>query len=377
MHPKFDRLFLSIPSEFVSINDIGKFTVTVTGDGEPLRYKYEQTHPFYYKILIDDKANVTKVEFSGKALMEEYPALIDATNITTCIDNINACHVCNINWTEAYPAVKVMQCDVTSDVHSDFRIPELYSGMIKRTSRDWQIESYTSTRFAIENTAVTRRYRSRMVIYDKEAEIQRSCNAPFLDAVTNSQEQLAYFQKKIRFELNLNSMNRIRKYLKVDDTTLSSVLSSQEDPIGTFLAEATVARDPLQNAIAYSTSLRMLEHILLATLCGFDMERIEGIVRDLYSQSSARKALKPYQDIVRTVRHNIPDIDTNMTLSDIRTHLRYMLSVCMPGDEQDPRNLQSLYHSPKSHVWIPQGGDNWGYCPLSASQPRNNPKLFT
>lgn len=352
MNPKFDRLFISLPSEFVTIYDRSQFTVTLSGEGEPLRYKYEQTTPFYYLIIVDEKKHETKLEFSGKALLEHYPSLIDESNISECIKNINAKHICYISWTPiAYQSAQVLQCDVTADIHSSYRIPEIYAGMMKQSSRDWQIESYTSTRFAIENTAVTRRYRIRMSIYDKEIEMGRSTNVAFLDTVRNKEYQLEYFKNKIRIELNLNSVNRIRRYLKVEKSSLSAVLSSREDPIGRFLSESVVCSDPIRNAICISENMKMLEHLLLLALCNFDIEKIECIVRELYSERSARRVIKTYKEIIIATQHNVSDIDTNLVFADIRNHLRYMLTVCLPNSIEDPRNLHSLYHSKNCETW--------------------------
>lgn len=341
----FDRLKIRVPTEFVTVIDQSAFTMTTTGDGMVTRMKYEQTSPFYYNIMVDMTKQTSTVEFSGKALLDDYPHLIDSTNITTCIDNINACGVCYINTDEALAQAYVVQCDVTRDVTSTWSITDLYRHLPVRNNRQWCLRDITSNRFTLENTVVTKRKKVRMVVYDKEMEMDRSVNQPFLNSISNTDDQLAYYKNKVRFELNLNSLDRIRKYFHVSTTRLSAIFASNVDPIAEVLSEALGDETPLNNTKKQAGNLRELEHLLLMALCGFDMRKIELVVRDLYGSSrSIKRVMEPYHKLLAEITANVPAPENDLYFAEIRNRLRYMLSMAF-GSAYDGCNLLRLYHS--------------------------------
>ena len=129
----FDRLRLSIPNDFVTIIDLTPFTTTISGEGVIKHSQFEQTSPFFYRILTENGKNTVIVEFNGKALMDDYPSLINHTNISKCFENINKQGVCVIAAEQVIQTAYVLQCDVTSDIPCEYTIQELY-GKINLTS---------------------------------------------------------------------------------------------------------------------------------------------------------------------------------------------------------------------------------------------------
>lgn len=61
-------------------------------------------------------------------------------------------------------------------------------------------------------------------IYNKEVEILTSKNKPFLKMVRNPTEIMAYYEKKTRFELKMETKRMIMKKLKIPDTSYYSVM---------------------------------------------------------------------------------------------------------------------------------------------------------
>lgn len=353
----FDRFKLSIPSACLTILDESAFTTTLSGEGELLRRRYEQTSPFYYSICIDQRKMTTEIEFSGKALLDDYPSLISKANITNCFENINSYGICYINSEQVLQTAIVKQCDVTFDVASPYSIKDLYTNINLSSSKKWCIREICSNRFTIESTNTTNRFKSRFIVYDKGEEMTRKSNTNFLSTVRNPEEQLEYYKGKMRFELNLNSMNRISHFFGDSDTRLITLLHSPSDPIDVFLTEATGYEDTLQHASKLSASLTNLEHLLLLAICAYDLNKVELLIRDIYGASrSIKRCKEPYENLLERLKCIIPDPQNNLLCQDISSQLKYMLGLLNEPVNVSVPNLRKLYNSSKQTT--PQGKTN-------------------
>ena len=70
--------------------------------------------------------------------------------------------------------------------------------------------------------------------------MQRASNRKFMDTLADREKLQDYFKDKVRFELNLNSMEQLRRTLNIPDTSLNSVLDSDANPIWSMLDKALV-----------------------------------------------------------------------------------------------------------------------------------------
>ncbi len=343
----FDRLRLSLPTNAVSILKPEEFNTTMSGEGSSIRSKYEQSSPYYYSVIVDYTKNTTIVEFNGKVLLDDYPSLIYHANITSCFEHINHCGICYIPPKQAVEHAYVLQCDVTKDLTANCTVSDLYHGLTIRNNKKWCLRDITSNRFTIESTVVTKRKKTRLVIYDKNEEMKRKPNEMFLASVGNPQEQLSYFSNKIRYELNLNSVDRIRHVFGTDDNRLTTLLHSAVDPIDFVLNEIIFDDDSaLSKAAQASGGLRTLEHLLLLAVCDYDIHKVERVIRDLYAGSrSITRAIEPYQNLYHQLIRNAPEPKNDMCLIDIRNYLRYMLAKAFGDPAATSPNLLQLYHS--------------------------------
>lgn len=343
----FDRLRLSLPATAVSILQPEEFTTTVSGEGISIMSKFEQNYPFYYSIAVDYSKATTIVEFNGKALLDDYPSLINQTNITYCFEHINHCGVCYIQLEQAVEQAYVLQCDVTRDIPANCNVSDLYRNLTMQNNRKWSLRDITSNRFTIESTVSTKRMKTRLLVYDKSEEMRRKPNEAFLATVGNPEEQLAYFKNKIRYELNLNSLNRIRRVFGIEDNKLTTLLHSTEDPIDFVLNEIIFDDDSaLSKAVQTSGNLRTLEHLLLLAVCDYDIGKVERVIRDIYGKTrSIPRTLEPYQTLYHQLIGNVPEPKNDMCLIDIRNYLRYMLAKAFGDPTTTSPNLLQLYHS--------------------------------
>ena len=359
MSVKFDRFRLSIPNSAITILKPDEFTHTVSKDGMETHLKYEQKMPFYYLILVDLVRNRTYVEFSGKALLDNYPQLIQSNNIEQCLVNINSYRICNIVIDEAVATADVCQCDVTADVTFNGSFKDLASGIIMKNSRQYTIPTITANRFTIQNTVTTNRKRERLIIYDKAEDMRRKVNQQFLSVVNNANEQWEYFANKARFELNLNSLDRIRKYLGVTDASLLNVLHSHSDPILMFLQQSLGDDSNIDILKHHTPKLRMLEHLLLLCLCDFDLQKLEVIVRDTTgSKNSITNTMIPFKNIYQSIICNcdMPKADIDfIQLQELlkRAVRRYLIH----NNSTTDSSLLSLYQKSVEDTTVPMPYD--------------------
>lgn len=74
-------------------------------------------------------------------------------------------------------------------------------------------------------------------MYDKYKEMQKASNKSFLYSTNQPDNMLESFNEKVRLELNLNSIEQIRKSLKITSTSLMDILSAPVNPICDFISE--------------------------------------------------------------------------------------------------------------------------------------------
>ena len=234
----FDKLKIVTNIEDITNIDTTVF-VTQTKDGEILYHKYRQESPFCLLIQADYNKQELVIEFTGKILKEDYPQLINRNNIVQCLEAINGMGICRIDTEAILAHGEVCKCDVTKDISST-QMQEIIAQMKQSlTNYDkWSCAKYQGNGLVIYKTVKTDRYKKRLSIYDKHKELTMACNREFLNTISNREELLAYFQDRIRFELNIDTKAQIRLLLGVMDNRLHSVLSSNANPILTVFDEA-------------------------------------------------------------------------------------------------------------------------------------------
>jgi hypothetical protein len=137
-----------------------------------------------------------------------------------------------------------------------------------------------------------------MTIYDKAAEMQLKANQEYLDRLSNRDEVAEYFKDKVRFELNLNSMEQIRQHLNIHDTMLHNVLHTEANPIVEFIDKAFVLEEPAP----IDMKLRDIERLALLESVDRDVTKLEMIVRKHSSpKSHISQLMQPYRNLLKTI----------------------------------------------------------------------------
>jgi hypothetical protein len=231
-----DRLKIVMPLCYVNVIDDCVFKCN-SMSGCILNMTYKQKVPEYLSVKLDYENDKAVIEFTGKILGKRYPELIRLTNIRQCVENINAMGIIIIDK-DAIMSAEVLKCDLTIDTEV-YDISALtryiknslsnYDAYVSKPKRNGNLE--------LEKNVDTAKCKKRLTIYDKEKEMNMSRNKKFLDKYFNGTNP---FTNMCRFELNLYTMEAIRKALNIAKSTVRQVLLSArtQNPIRDFLLEA-------------------------------------------------------------------------------------------------------------------------------------------
>ena len=116
-----------------------------------------------------------------------------------------------------------------------------------------------------------------------------------------------FYKDKIRFELNLNTKEQIRKNLNVESTTLAKVLAADSNPILNVLDE--VLCQPVSCEEIQGLSLRDYERLAFLREHDNDLQKVEMKIRSLVScNTSINKTMRPYRELLERLNQNVPVI---------------------------------------------------------------------
>ena len=294
---RLDKLKIVVNEKYITNINEDVFT-TIIKNGQIVEYRYEQQYPYLLYIEKDLIEHELVIEFTGKILQEQYPLLISQDTIHQCLENINKLAICHINVPEILLNSVVVKADVSHDIccGSYQQLISTLKTSVKNHNK--YLSRVIHGTFVIEKNVVSRSRKVRMTIYDKAAEMQLKANQEYLDRLCNQDEVTEYFKDKVRFELNLNSMEQIRKHLNIHDTMLYNVLHAEANPIVEFIDKAFVLEEPAP----IDMKLRDIERLALLESVDGDMTKLEMIVRQHSSpKSHISQLMQPYRNLLKII----------------------------------------------------------------------------
>ena len=294
---KLDKLKIVVNEKYITNINEDVFT-TIIKNGQIVEYRYEQQYPYLLYIEKDLIEHELVIEFSGKILEDKYPMLINKDTIEICLENINKLAICHINVPEVLQNSVVVKADVSHDIccGSYQQLISTLKTSVKNHNK--YLSRVIHGTFVIEKNVVSRSRKVRMTIYDKAAEMQLKANQEYLNRLCNQDEVTEYFMDKVRFELNLNSMEQIRKHLNIHDTMLSDVLHAAANPIVEFIDKAFVLEEPAP----IDMKLRDIERLALLESVDRDVTKLEMIVRKHSSpKSHISQLMQPYRNLLKII----------------------------------------------------------------------------
>lgn len=303
---KFDKLKIVVKSsDYIDNINISKFD-TIISDDIITAYKYQQTTPYSLYIEKDLMDDELVIEFTGKILGARYTELINQTNIRQCLDNINALGLCSLNTDAILKEGEVVKADVTIDAEYP-DLPSLTTEIQSCVKNNERYNAYKEgDNFIVEKKVKTKNRKLRLTIYDKEKEMNLSENKRWLYSFGHAaaDRMMNYFKGKVRFEMNLNSIKAIKDSLQLRDNSLTSVMSSDYNPIMPFLDKVL-----LDNAEARTAkTMGDMARIALMEKYNYDLKAIERLAKEIRDRNNKStnlsQTLKPYHELYNALHAN-------------------------------------------------------------------------
>lgn len=296
---RFDKMKLITSIDYITnINDAA--FLTISNSNEVLHYKYQQDKPYSLLILVDFNHDELVLEFTGKALLDKYPQLINYETIKDSLNNINKLNVCRLDVEAILHDAEVAKCDVTKDIETDINVINNTIRQNLKNYTKWFVEQRNNG-IVLKNVVSTPKYKKRLTIYDKYKELEKANNMNFLNGLSARDEILSYFKGKVRFELNINTKQQIRQLLNIPNNNIQNVLNATANPILTIIDEAVKYEPQQQKAL----TLRDYEHELLLRDCDFDLVKVEAKARALSSKNtSIKRIMQPYKELYKRLQDN-------------------------------------------------------------------------
>ena len=296
----FDKLKIITSIKNMERFDERKFKSVVL-DGKILYHEYTQKKPFILKIKINHEEEELAIEFSSKISELSFFDLINKNTINECLCVIGEFVEFDEEVWDILDEFEVVKCDVTKDISFTDDIKKLkrfVTSNLKNYDK-WKCGSYRSG-FTLYNIVKTRECKKRLSIYPKAHELKLKKNRAFVEEVDNFDEGDSYiyndhFRDIIRFEMNINSKVQIRDMLGIPDNRLSSVLSSNANPIFELLNEALIKSDENSQV---SSAWKEYKNVLVLRDCDNNLGKVENKIRSLTSRNtSITRMMKPYMDL--------------------------------------------------------------------------------
>lgn len=254
--------------------------------------------PYNLYIAISYPKQTLTIEFSSKVLKENYIKLISKETIKECLTNISKLNICDIDIDNILLNGVVTSLDVTYDTElilNDNILDALNSQVSNYRRFRWT--HYENEGITFSKDVKSRNCAETITLYNKEKEICTTHNKDFLNSLSRPQSIIDYFRKKTRFEITLDTPQKIMDYLNVADTKITSVLNSNANPILMQFDKV------FSNSTADILNINFDDYenwamkIILERYNG-DLKLLEQDVRSKFSsRSGASKRMRKFEDV--------------------------------------------------------------------------------
>ncbi len=264
-----------------------------------LDQKYTLLNPYYLYIELDYAENELVIEFTGKILKDNYPKLITIDTIREALQNINELGICRLDIDGVLYDGEIVKIDVCQDIDYPDCAELTNTLKINVSNFNKYLTRKINNNFVIEKNVQTKALKRRLTVYDKGKEIRLGRNKPFLDCLKDEERVLEYFTGKVRFELNLNSLEQIRQSLHISDTHIDSVLNTDCNPIWEFLDHVLSADETIRPG---SSKGDYIAALVLADN-NYDLAKVEARMRSFSSPNThISQVMKPYRAMLERLQ---------------------------------------------------------------------------
>ena len=256
--------------------------------------------PYNLYIAVDYEKQTLTIEFSSKILMDKYIHLISKTTIKECLNNINQLNICSIDVENILLNGVITSLDATKDVNLTLN-DDILNALNTQVNnyRRYKWKHYIKEGITFTKDVASKDCAETITVYNKEKEIWNNRNQKFLNILSRPQLVTNYFKGKTRFEIKLNTPQKIMNDLNIADTKIFSVLNSDANPILTQFDK--VFGHSSTNISVSDTTFDNYEDwcmkILIETYNG-DLKFLDQEIRTKYtSRSGALKRMKKIEAV--------------------------------------------------------------------------------
>lgn len=246
---KYNQTFdtISVRTPLSSVNSFKKeiFQPYETSGGVLLHQITAKTckHPGINLIRINDVSEEAVISISAKILGKDYPQFINSDTIAQALDRVNATGFISLDTAAVLASAEPLQLHPAKDRE----LNEPLSHYLRLLQLLHVNNLYIVSEFDNENTITyakkvkTRKAKEYFKLYGKLKELEMKKNQAFRDSLlpTDLASVRQYFAKKVRFELELNCMEKIHQYYKLPrdrPMLLTDVFASPINPLAEIVS---------------------------------------------------------------------------------------------------------------------------------------------
>ena len=311
---KFDKIKVSANLDCVKDFNADSFLVEEqNGIISALKYKSSNPRlfqlPFNLSIDLNFISDEVILNIPAKLLGINYPKLISIQTIEECINKLHEINLVEIDYHMLLTSAEILSVDVTKDIITTLtNIDYMSLSRIIRNDNKWKAEQYRNG-ILFQNRVSTPRHKAAFTIYNKGQEILMSKNKGFLFWCDDRGKVPDYFKDKTRVELRLRSKYLIKKYFRVEDNQLQTILMSDFHTFKYLTKQifnwSFLKSNPIVN-IEWS-GIGEFKNYLVVKEADFDINKLRFLLKTIYSKkTNLRSAIRPYKSIInkKDLNHN-------------------------------------------------------------------------
>lgn len=289
-HIKYNKVYNNKTGELIS---------------EYFNSKDDSQIPYNLYIAISYTHKTLTLEFSSKVLLQDYPKLISKHTIYNSLENISKLGICELDIDRILNTGCFTRLDVTTD--KNLQLTESVLNVLNSSVKNYKRFNWTH----YENDGITfqkdvksRDCKECITLYNKQKELMNNTrNGLFLKLLPNSNDIYDYFKDKTRFEITLSTQSKIKEYLNIIDTKITTVLNCVSNPL-LYQFERIFGSSEKQEYEHEFNEYDELCMSLLIKSCDNDMKLVEQKIRNMFSRTGYSKRKKKLDAVYERMKIN-------------------------------------------------------------------------
>ncbi len=260
------------------------------------------------------------MEFSSKILLDDYPKLITQKTFRQCLENINNLGICSIDVDKIANDCIFTKIDITRDLRYKLTndVLNILNSCVGNYRR-YKWLHYAGQGLSFSKDVNSRGCQESLIIYDKEQEIEK--NKDFLSILQNPQNVIDYFKGISRFEMKLDTPNKICSFLNITSNHITNIFTSDVNPLlkqfnKIFGEKEIESKYSITNYEDYAMKTIIEKH-------NGDLKKIEQEMKDLQVYSSnSRSGLN---ERMKKIKHLLFEMNNTFKPNNILGEFRQLL----------------------------------------------------